>query len=185
MLIKDFIDEYNKITTSEGKREYIENTIIKRTYVPVLEKMALVKDLVQRTMYKTDRIDENGKTKTVVTDEIKKDSILRHILFRRLLIEAYTNLEIESNTFLDEYDMLRSNRIFDALMCHDVIPFAEIDEFSDFIAFEIEDVIFNETTTQAFVRKELDKLSTITDIILPIIENFSKLNESDVSLDCE
>ena len=185
MLIKDFIDGYNKLETLEERKEYIENTIIKRTYVPVLEKITLVKNLVQRTMHKIDTIDENGNIKTVVTGEIKKDSILQQILFFRLLIEAYTNLEIESNTFLDEYDMLQSNKVFDALKYCNAIPSAEVDEFRNFIKLEVDDVIFNETTTQAFVRKELDKLSAITDVILPIIENFSKLNESDVSLSNE
>ncbi len=71
-------------------------------------------------------IDNDGNTQSRKTGNIKLDSVVQYLLFNRIIIEYYTNLEIETKGFYEEYDMLCQNGIMEQIAS--LIPKEEINE---------------------------------------------------------
>ena len=74
---------------------FIELHIVK-TYLPYIQKVALAKTLNDATMYKwVASTDENGNPTKVKTDQIKINSHIRNLLFKRMVIENITPASIK------------------------------------------------------------------------------------------
>ena len=108
MKVKEFVEEI-KVTTSI--EELLKN-IIKKTYIPVMEK----KELALATLALSTTNDDGF----MQVDEFKKD-----ICFKMLFLKQYTTLEItdDFDSFINEYDVLESADVtevfFDAYLCEE------------------------------------------------------------------
>ena len=101
--IKDFVEDYNK-RPKQTKETYIKDNLEIVSYIPLAKKIALVDKLIDVSMYEfEDYVKENGEKSRRRTNRIKVDSVVQYFLFCRTLIEAYTNLEIETDNFFEEY----------------------------------------------------------------------------------
>ena len=107
MTVREFVEKYKNENEKLDKYHFIENHIVK-TYLPYIQKVALAKTLNDATMYKwVESADENGNPTKVKTDQVKVSSHIRNLLFKRMVIENYTDLEIEDSSFYNEYDLLK------------------------------------------------------------------------------
>ena len=106
MKVKEFVEEI-KVTTSI--EELLKN-IIKKTYIPVMEK----KELALATLALSTTNDDGF----MQVDEFKKD-----ICFKMLFLKQYTTLEIadDFDSFINEYDISDSADVtevfFAAYLC--------------------------------------------------------------------
>lgn len=129
MLIKDFYKKYKAFATEKLKEQFFKTELHIKTYIPFLTKTVLADKIIKSTILDKD------------TGKICMKSDMNYLLFCRTIIEEYTDLEIETEDFYDEYDLLNESGILDKII--QMIPEKEISEFKTICDMKKDDLIFN------------------------------------------
>ena len=138
--------------------------------------------IVDKTTFEQESYDDNGVTKYRKTDKIRVNSVAQYVQFCRAVIELYTDLEIDEDDkgFIKEYDALKSSGLLDILMvgsdkADPLIPMSELSEFKTILTMKQSDTQFNETTAQAFISKQIGRISDLANATLtPLMDVVSK-----------
>ena len=101
--VKDFVKKYNSLTNDKLKENQIDS-IIKRHYVPVVEKRAAAEVVLEKSIHEKDGV------KYI-------DSFLAQIGLVSAIISLYTNLDTTGNIF-DNYDLLMETEIYTIILYH-------------------------------------------------------------------
>ena len=180
MKIKQFCDEYTK-RVDQLKEQYLKDNLKIATYVPFLRKDAIAQIIVDRSTYKYENYTkEDGTIGLKKTDEIRINSVTQYILFCRVLIENYTNLEIETNEFVEEYDTLKQSGLLDKLMVGSenvppMIPADEIGELRMLIDMKQKDELTNKCEIHNFISEQVGRLSDLLKVVSePFIQELNK-----------
>lgn len=183
MTIKEFCREYsNRVDKLKG--DYLKENLKITTYLPFIKKDALAQNIVNATTYRFENYTkEDGTTGRRKTNQIQINSTAQMLLFYRVIIENYTNLEVETEGFYEEYDALNESGLLDKIM--QMIPEKEIAEFKMICDMKKDDTIFNRSTPKAFINQQIERVSTILGVTLkPVLENISEqienMSEEDV-----
>lgn len=180
MKIKEFVEGYNKCATQQLKDRFIKEKLNITPYVSIIKKDAYAQLIVDRTMFEQESYDSNGKTKYRKTDKIRVNSVAQYIQFCRVIIELYTNLEIEDGSFIGEYDSLKSSGLLDLLILGSdnaapVIPMNELSEFRTVLDMKVKDTLENYSTPQAFIERQVDRFKALGEATLtPLMDAVSK-----------
>lgn len=179
MKILELVEKYNSYNNSTLKESLLKDIKI-TPYVSIIKKDAYAQLIVDKTTFEQETYDDNGKTKYRKTDKIRVNSVAQYIQFCRAVIELYTDLEIEDGSFIKEYDALKSSGLLDILMVGSeqrdpLIPMSELSEFKTILSMKQSDIQFNETTAQAFISKQIGRISDLANATLaPIVDIISK-----------
>lgn len=182
MKIKEFVEKYNSLSNKQLKENFITQQVKITPYVSIIKKDAYSQLIVDKTTFEQEAYDDNGKTKYRKTDKIRVNSVAQYVQFCRAVIELYTNLEIDEDDkgFIKGYDALKSSGLLDILMVGSdktdpLIPMSELSEFKTILTMKQSDTQFNETTTQAFINKQIDRISDLANATLtPLMDVVSK-----------
>ena len=157
MKIKEFTEKYNAIATDKLKEDYLNANLHIKTYLPFLTKVTLADKLAKVTTLDKD------------TGNVNVKSDVNYLLFCRTIIEQYTDLQVETEGFYDEYDLLNESGLLDKIM--QMIPEKEITEFKMICDMKKDDIIFNQSTPKAFINQQIERITTIASVTLkPILE---------------
>lgn len=190
MKIKDFVEGYkNRIDVL--KEQYLKDNLKITTYVPFLRKDAIARVVTDRSTYRFETYTkEDGTLGSKKTDEIKVNSVVQYLLFCRVVIENYTNLEAETDGFFEEYDALKQSGLLDKLMVGSenvpaMIPADEINELRMLISMKQSDVMTNYATPQAYISNQVERVSTILGVTLkPVLDKITtsieNMDEKDI-----
>lgn len=184
MKILEFVERYNNMATQQLKDRFIKEKVKITPYVSIIKKDAYAQLIVDKTTFEQEAYDDNGKTKYRKTDKIRINSVAQYIQFCRAVIELYTDLEIEDGSFIKEYDALKSSGLLDILMVGSnkvdpLIPMSELSEFKTILTMKQSDTQFNETTTQAFISKQIGGISDLANATLtPLVDVVNKKVDS-------
>lgn len=181
MKILEFVEKYNNTTNSSLKEQLLSKIKI-TTYVSIIKKDAYAQLIVDKTTFEQESYDDNGVTKYRKTDKIRVNSVAQYVQFCRAVIELYTDLEIDEDDkgFIKGYDALKSSGLLDILMVGSdksdpLIPMSELSEFKTILTMKQSDTQFNETTTQAFISKQIGRISDLANATLtPLMDVVSK-----------
>ena len=181
MKLLEFVEKYNN-TANNTLKEQLLSKIKITTYVSIIKKDAYAQLIVNRTMFEQESYDDNGVTKYRKTDKIRVNSVAQYVQFCRAVIELYTDLEIDKDDkgFIKGYDALKSSGLLDILMvgsdkADPLIPMSELSEFKTILTMKQSDTQFNETTTQAFISKQIGRISDLANATLtPLVDVVSK-----------
>lgn len=172
MKLLEFVEKYNS-TVNNTLKEQLLSKIKITPYVSIIKKDAYAQLIVDKTTFEQESYDDNGKTKYRKTDKVRVNSVAQYIQFCRAVIELYTDLEIDEDDkgFINGYDALKSSGLLDILMVGSdkvdpLIPMSELSEFKTILTMKQSDTQFNETTTQAFISKQIDRISDLTEVII-------------------
>ena len=182
MKILEFVERYNNTATQQLKDRFIKEKINITPYVSIIKKDAHAQLIVDKTTFEQEFYDDNGVTKYRKTDKIRVNSVVQYIQFCRAVIELYTDLEIDEDDkgFIKGYDALKSSGLLDILMvgsdkADPLIPMSELSEFKTILTMKQSDTQFNETTTQAFISKQIERISDLANATLtPLMDIVSK-----------
>ena len=171
MKIKEFAEKYNAMATDRLKEDFLNNNLHIKTYLPFLTKVTLADKLAKITTLDKD------------TGNVNVKSDINYLLFCRMIIEQYTDLQVETEGFYEEYDLLNESGLLDRIM--QTIPEKEITEFKMICDMKKDDIIFNQSTPKAFVNQQIERISTILGVTLkPVLEKISEqienMSEEDV-----
>ena len=182
MKIKEFVEKYNSLSNKQLKENFITQQVKITPYVSIIKKDAYAQLIVDKTTFEQESYDDNGVTKYRKTDKIRVNSVAQYVQFCRAVIELYTDLEIDEDDkgFIKGYDALKSSGLLDILMvgsdkADPLIPMSELSEFKTILTMKQSDTQFNETTTQAFISKQIGRISDLANATLtPLIDVVSK-----------
>lgn len=181
MKLLEFVEKYNNMANSTLKEQLLSKIKI-TPYISIIKKDAYAQLIVDKTTFEQESYDDNGVTKYRKTDKIRVNSVAQYIQFCRAVIELYTDLEIDEDDkgFIKGYDALKSSGLLDILMvgsdkADPLIPMSELSEFKTILTMKQSDTQFNETTTQAFISKQIGRISDLANATLtPLVEVVSK-----------
>lgn len=185
MKVLEFVERYNN-TVNNSLKEQLLSKIKITPYVSIIKKDAYAQLIVDKTTFEQEAYDDNGVTKYRKTDKIRVNSVGQYVQFCRAVIELYTDLEIDDDDkgFIKGYDALKSSGLLDILMVGSdktdpLIPMSELSEFKTILSMKQSDVQFNETTTQAFISKQIGRISDLANATLTPLVNVvsNKLDE--------
>ena len=181
MKLLEFVEKYNN-TENNTLKEQLLSKIKITPYVSIIKKDAYAQLIVNRTMFEQESYDDNGVTKYRKTDKIRVNSVAQYVQFCRAVTELYTDLEIDEDDkgFIKGYDALKSSGLLDILMvgsdkADPLIPMSELSEFKTILTMKQSDTQFNDTTTQAFISKQIGRISDLANTTLtPLVDVVSK-----------
>ena len=181
MKLLEFVEKYNNMANNTLKEQLLSKIKI-TPYVSIIKKDAYAQLIVDKTTFEQEAYDDNGETKYRKTDKIRVNSVAQYVQFCRAVIELYTDLEIDEDDkgFIKGYDALKSSGLLDILMvgsdkADPLIPMSELSEFKTILTMKQSDTQFNETTTQAFINKQIDRISDLANATLtPLVDVVSK-----------
>nr|DAW08966.1 MAG TPA: hypothetical protein [Caudoviricetes sp.] len=186
MKILEFVEKYNNMATQQLKDRFIKEEVKITPYVSIIKKDAYAQLIVDKTTFEQEAYDDNGETKYRKTDKIRVNSVAQYVQFCRAVIELYTDLEIDEDDkgFIKGYDALKSSGLLDILMAGSdksdpLISMSELSEFKTILTMKQSDTQFNETTTQAFISKQIGRISDLANATLtPLVDVVSKKIDS-------
>lgn len=165
MKIREFTEKYNKIATNSLKNSFLNENIKVKTYIPYLTKVTLADKLAKITM-------SDSKTANV-----KINSSANYLLFLHIIIEQYTDLEIETDGFYEEYDLLNEFGLIDKIM--QLIPEKEIAELKMLCDFSKNDFLANQYETHAFISSQVTRFGELIGVTLkPVLEKLTEQLEN-------
>ena len=181
MKLLEFVEKYNNTANSSLKEQLLSKIKI-TPYVSIIKKDAYAQLIVDKTTFEQESYNDNGVTKYRKTDKIRVNSVAQYVQFCRAVIELYTDLEIDEDDkdFIKAYDALKSSGLLDILMvgsdkADPLIPMSELSEFKTILTMKQSDTQFNETTTQAFISKQIERISDLANATLtPLVKVVSK-----------
>lgn len=179
MKIKEFVEEYNK-RVPKLREQFLKENLKITTYVPYIKKDALAQVVAERTTYEQEfYTKEDGDTGVRNTRKIKVNTSMQVLLFCRVVIENYTNLEITDNDkFHEDYDLLNKSGILSELINDyeghpSMIPFSELEELKGMIVSKREDILTNYATPQNYISNQIDKVLEIVNKLEPVLNKAS------------
>ena len=186
MKILEFVERYNNMANQQLKDRFIKEKVKITPYVSIIKKDAYAQLIVNKTTFEQEAYDDNGVTKYRKTDKIRVNSVAQYVQFCRAVIELYTDLEIDEDDrgFIKGYDALKSSGLLDILMvgsdkADPLIPMSELSEFKTILTMKQSDTQFNETTAQAFISKQIGRISDLkTATLTPLVEVVNKKIDS-------
>lgn len=181
MKLLEFVEKYNDMANNTLKEQLLSKIKI-TPYVSIIKKDAYAQLIVDKTTFEQEAYDDNGVTKYRKTDKIRVNSVGQYVQFCHAVIELYTDLEIDDDDkgFIKGYDALKSSGLLDILMVGSdktdpLIPMSELSEFKTILTMKQSDTQFNETTTQAFISKQIGRISDLANVTLtPLMDVVSK-----------
>ena len=158
--IRNFVEKYNSIVVDKLKEQYLKDSLHIKTYIPFLTKVTLADKLAKITTLDKD------------TGNINVKSDVNYLLFCRMIIEQYTDLQVETEGFYEEYDALMETGVLDIIM--QMIPEKEIKEFKMICDMKKDDLLFNQSTPKAFINQQIERITNITSVTLkPVLDKLA------------
>ena len=154
------VNEYNNIATDRLKEDYLKDNLHIKSYLPFLKKVTLADKLAKVTTLDKDTGNVN----------VKSDA--NYLLFCRMIIEQYTDLQIETEGFYEEYDLLNESGLLDKIM--QMIPEKEITEFKMICDMKKSDLLQNKYENHAFIADQVDRFGTLIGVTLkPVLDKLT------------
>ena len=190
MKIKEFCKEYsNRIDKLKG--DYLKENLKITTYLPFIKKDALAQNIVNATTYKfEDYTKEDGTTGRRRTNQIQVNSTAQMLLFYRVIIENYTDLEVETEGFYEEYDALNESGVLFELTADfeghpSLIPAKEISELRGMIELKQRDIMTNQYEIHSYISNQIERITEVGSIVLkPVLDKLAteleNMDEKDI-----
>lgn len=179
MKIKEFCKEYsNRIDKLKG--DYLKENLKITTYLPFIKKDTLAQNIVNATTYKfEDYTKEDGTTGRRRTNQIQVNSTAQMLLFYRVIIENYTDLEVETEGFYEEYDALNESGILFELTADfeghpSLIPASEISELRGMIDLKQRDIMTNQYEIHSYISNQIERITEVGSVVLkPVLDKLA------------
>lgn len=199
MKIKEFCKEYsNRIDKLKG--DFLKENLKITTYLPFIKKDALAQNIVNATTYKfEDYTKEDGTTGRRRTNQIQVSSTAQMLHFYRVVIENYTDLEVETEGFYEEYDALNESGVLFELTADfeghpSLIPAREISELRGMVDLKQRDIMTNQYEIHSYISNQIERITEVGSIVLkPVLDKLatelenmddSKIEKLSKALEC-
>ena len=156
MTVKEFVTNYNKTKN-------IEKHIIK-TYVPYAEKITLCTKILEITCY--EKISEDEKI-------FKMNTPSRKMMFMLVLVDTYTDIDINFQNVLEDFDILSEKELLGAII--KAIPENEVTLFSSLLDMCLDDLITNTRDLIPWMENKIKASSIVINTVLESLINSEQI----------
>ena len=178
--IKEFCENYKNRATNKLKEDYLKENLKITTYIPFIKKDALAQNIVNATTYKfEDYTNEDGTTGRRRTNQIQVNSTAQMLLFYRVIIENYTDLEVETEGFYEEYDALNESGVLFELTADfeghpSLIPAKEISELRGMVDLKQRDIMTNQYEIHSYISNQIERITEVGSVVLkPVLDKLA------------
>ena len=177
--VKQFCKEYsNRVDKLKG--DYLKENIKITPYISFIKKDVLSQNIVNATTYKfEDYTKEDGTTGRRRTNQIQVNSTAQMLLFYRVIIENYTDLEVETEGFYEEYDALNESGVLFELTADfeghpSLIPASEISELRGMVDLKQRDIMTNQYEIHSYISNQIERITEVGSIVLkPVLDKLA------------
>ena len=165
--VKDFCKKYNE-TNLEQIKESLIKKVMSPNYVPYETKIAICEKIIETSYYLK---DVNGNKKLHI------NSPFQYMGYCLWMVKQYTNIEIDFNNSLEEFNLLNESELLDIIYSN--IPEKELKEFRMILDMVGNDIMQNEYETHAFISNQVNRFGELFGFIVkPAIEQLIKTIEN-------
>ena len=169
--VKSFVEEYEKQLNDSDKAKFLRSNLKTEKYMPYADKLALAENIVKSSSYAM--IKEDGKLKQ--TDRIALNSPMRYILFVMTVVDKYTNIEVNFENIMPDFDALNFNSLIEVIF--ERVGDKETAEFNTVVEMVLNDFMANKYQFKNYIDDTLLKISGLVEKCAPLIDNItSKLD---------
>ena len=170
--VKDFVEEYEKQTNDTDKAKFIKTKLKCEKYMPYAEKLMIADNIIQSSSYKMENVD--GVLNK--TDKIAINSPMRYILFVMTVVNKYTNIEVNFNGIMPEFDYLNQNSLIEVIF--EKIGEKEINEFNTVVDMVLNDFVSNKFEIKNYISDMFSRVYNLAEKCIPLVDNIaSKLED--------
>ena len=180
MKVRELCENYRNRATDKLKADYLKENVKITKYLQFIKKDALAQNIVNATTYKfEDYTKEDGTTGRRKTNQIQVNSTAQMLLFYRVIIENYTDLEIETEGFYEEYDALNESGVLFELTADfeqhpSMIPAKEISELRGLIKMKQEDELTNQYEIHSYISNQIERITEVGSVVLkPVLDKLA------------
>lgn len=156
--VEKLIEKYNELNNKNSKEAYLKATIKTVDYLDVT-----VLDVIATAIVNASSFDKDGN--------LNIDSFKRFILLSCAYINNCTNIEIDSNNWTAQYDLLKKNGIFDII--YDLISPEVITDIQTIVNMKVDDLLTN------YQMKRYDKIAYMPESLILSLEGIiEKYNDT-------
>ena len=176
--IKEFCENYKNRATNKLKEDYLKENLKITTYLPFIKKMTLADKLAKVTTLDKD------------TGNINIKSDVNYLLFCRMIIEQYTDLQVETEGFYEEYDALNESGVLFELTADfeghpSLIPAIEISELRGMIDLKQRDIMTNQYEIHSYISNQIERITEVGSVVLkPVLDKLAteleNMDEKDI-----
>ena len=176
--VKSFVEEYEKCSNSDDKTKFLKSKLKTEKYIPYADKLAFAENIVNHSSYAM--VKEDGKLKQ--TDRIALNSPMRYILFVMTVVDKYTNIEVNFENIMPDFDALNFNSLIEAIF--EKVGDKETAEFNTVVEMVLNDFMANKYQFKNYIDDTLLKVSGLVEKCAPLIDNITSkldsMSEEDV-----
>ena len=177
--VKSFVEEYEKCSNNDDKAKFLKSNLKTEKYMPYADKLTRAENIVKSSSYAM--IKEDGKLKQ--TDRIALNSPMRYILFVMTVVDKYTNIEVNFNNIMPDFDALNFNSLIEIIF--EKIGDKETAEFNTVVEMVLNDFMANKYQFKNYIDDTLLKVSGLVEKCAPLIDNITSKLDSMSEEDAE
>lgn len=176
--VKSFVEEYEKCSNNDDKAKFLKSKLKTEKYIPYADKLTIAENIVKHSSYAM--VKEDGKLKQ--TDKIALNSPMRYILFVMTVVDKYTNIEVNFNNIMPDFDALNFNSLIEVIF--EKVGDKETAEFNTVVEMVLNDFMANKYQFKNYIDDTLLKISGLVEKCAPLIDNITSkldsMSEEDV-----
>ena len=176
--VKSFVEEYEKQLTNDDKAKFLKSKLKTEKYIPYADKLTLAENIVKHSSYAM--VKEDGKLRQ--TDKIALNSPMRYILFVMTVVDKYTNIEVNFNNIMPDFDALNFNSLIEVIF--EKVGDKETAEFNTVVDMVLNDFMANKYQFKNYIDDTLLKVTGLVEKCAPLIDNITSkldsMSEEDV-----
>lgn len=164
--VEELVKEYTSTTNDVARKMFMEKIQVE-PYISFSAKLVYANRIIESTAW-----DDEHK-------RIEINSPVRYVLYVYTLISAYTNIDVQNDSMLIDYDALTAAGLKDKIIAK--IPEGERKEFDAVLKMVADDYYANHFETHAYIDSIIDRIRNIVEnFFSPISEDLVKgLNNLD------
>ena len=176
--VKSFVEEYEKCSNNDDKAKFLKSKLKTEKYMPYADKLTFAENIINHSSYAM--VKEDGVLKK--TDRIALNSPMRYILFVMTVVDKYTNIEVNFNNIMPDFDALNFNSLIEVIF--EKIGDKETAEFNTVVEMVLNDFMANKYQFKNYIDDTLLKVSGLIEKCAPLIDNITSkldsMSEEDV-----
>lgn len=166
--VAELVEKYEKLKNDSAKEAFLNQTIKFVNYINFETVEVLCEGILKASCY-----DSNG--------DIKINSCKKYLMYVYCIFDQYTNIQVSSKQWMNEFNMLYKNGLVDAI-CQ-LMPDNLITTLDSVLKMKSDDMMTNYYEPHAFIRGQMAKYIPF---IHKIIDNFlNNIEESTKKIDWE
>ena len=164
--VKSFVEEYEKCS-NDDRAKFLKGKLKTEKYMPYAEKLSIAEKIIQSSSYAI--IKDDGVLNK--TDKIALNSPMRYILFVMTVVDKYTNIEVNFNNIMPDFDALNFNSLIEIIF--EKIGDKETAEFNTVVEMVLNDFMANKYQFKNYIDDTLLKVAGLVEKCAPLIDNIT------------